>query len=411
MMRPNDPRIRQRINQISQNLESANETAQEGFYTFSHEYLAPCLASIANCVRSCTAPCFPSREEQRRRRRRSRAEFNFDFYDDWDNDNAGDGLFGWGSDELDRLLAGSGSARRGAEQPRRQRKMSYGAARAGKRRSTLPHDQRDDPTVIPKSSLIGFLERFPWRIGPRGIKYRPSAADLQERPGRLRDDDGYENQPLMEATDESDGGAEYGEGSGGKKNGRDRSGTQSSRETSNSLSSRGDLIPSDEEEDAVPLDDEFAMALARRGTGFTSDDGRLSGTTSRDSRSGRGKDRRSPRTSDIEVIHDAGTPSMDELAKEEEAARLEEESEIARKRQAAHQLAVSQGLARDDQVGCRFSDRLTEFVADLLAVSERHEHVRSSTPFISRRRVKRWTTNRALSSSPIDADFGKIHSR
>ncbi|KAL1965927.1 hypothetical protein VTN77DRAFT_5060 [Rasamsonia byssochlamydoides] len=363
MMRANDPRIRQTINQISQNLESANETAQEGFYTFSQEYLAPCFASIANCVRACTAPCFPSREDQLRRRRRGRAEFNFDFYDDWYNDDGGDGLLGWGNDELDRLLAGSGSGRGGAEQPRRQRKMSYGAARAGKRRSTLPPDQRDDPTVIPKSSVIGFLERFPWRIGPRGIKYRPSAADLQERPGRLRGDD-LENQPLMEAADESDG-AEYGEGSGGKKgkNGRDRSETQSSRETSNSLSSRGDLIPSDEEEDAVPLDDEFAVALARRGTGLTSDDqlsGRpsfhrqtTSGTTSRDSRStGRGKDRegkgRSPRSSDVEIIHD-DTPPMAELVKEEETARLEEESEIARKRRAAHQLAVSQGLAREDQ--------------------------------------------------------------
>jgi hypothetical protein len=364
MMRANDPRIRQRINQISQNLESANETAQEGFYKFVQEYLAPCFASVGSGVRECCAPCFPSREVQLRRRRRGRAEFNFDFYDDWDNDDAGDGLLGWGNDELDRLLAGSGSSRRGGEQPRRQRKMSYGAARSAKRRSTLLPNERDDPTVIPKSSLLGFLERFPWRIGPREVKYRPSVADLQERPGRLSDDEHeYENQPLMEATDESDGVAEPGESSGGKNNGRNRSGTHSSRETSNSLSSRGDLILSDGEEDAVPLDDEFAVTLARRDSGFVVDDqqsgrpsGRrqtASGTTSRESRSTcRGKDRarRSAGTADIEIIHDAETPLIAELAKEEESARLEEESEVARKRHAARQLAVSQGLARGEEV-------------------------------------------------------------
>jgi hypothetical protein len=363
MMRPNDPRIRQTINQITHNLESANETAREEVYNFAHEYLSPCFTAIGGCIRTCTAPCFPSREDQLRRRRRGRAELNFDFYDDWDNENAGDGLLGWDNDELDRLLAGSSNARGSAEQPRRQRKMSYGT-RGGRRRNTVLPDERHDPTVIPKSSVLGFLERFPWRIGSRGIKYRPSAADLQERPGKAR----AENQPLMEATDESDGDSERGGADRDGKPGRTRSGTQSSRETTNSLSSRGDLIPSDEEEDAVPLDDEFAVALTRRGTGFSSED-QLSGktnfarrstashdTASRDSRStGRGKVRgdskgASSGTSDVEIIWDTDPPSMGDLLKEEENVKIQEESEIAEKRLAAHQLAINRGLSQNDQV-------------------------------------------------------------
>lgn len=361
MMRPSDPRIRQSINQISQNIESANETVQESVYTFSQNYISPCLASIGSCVRACTAPCFPSREDQLRRRRRGRAELNFDFYDDWDNDDTGDGgLLGWGNDELDRLLAGSGvySRRSAVDQPRRQRTMSYGTR--GRRRSSVLPDERNDPTVIPSSSLLGFLERFPWRIGARGIKYRPSAADLQENPGRLRRP-ARENEPLMEATDESDRSSDG-------KNGRDRSGTESSRETSNSLSSRGDLIPSDEEEDAVPLDDEFTLALGRRGTGFSSESqvgGKsmmsrrsTSGTPSHgtaSSRESRGKSKRdskirSPLGSDVEIVNNPDMPSMVDLQKEEERVRLEEEAEVARKRLAAHRLAVSRGLEQEDEV-------------------------------------------------------------
>lgn len=37
MMRPSDPRVRQSINRISQNIESANETVQESVYTFSQK--------------------------------------------------------------------------------------------------------------------------------------------------------------------------------------------------------------------------------------------------------------------------------------------------------------------------------------------------------------------------------------
>lgn len=343
-MRTSDPRIRQTINQISQNIESANETAQERVYTFTQNYLSPCFASIGNCIRTCTAPCFPSREDQLRRRRRGRAELNFDFYDDWDNEDAGDGLLGWGNDELDRLLAGSGSVRGSAEQPRRQRTMSYGARR---RRSTALPDERTDPTVIPKSSFLGFLERFPWKIGARGIRYKPSAADLQENPGGLRRHI-YEDEPLMETAEENEDSLDHRKGT------RQRSGTHSSRDTNNSLSSRGDLIPSDEEEDAVPLDDEFAFALGRRGTGFSSEDPfgkpnfsrRSSGTPASKASKRKSKGDRgiSPRKSDYEVIYDGEMPVMVDLKKEEEQAKLEEEAEIARKRLAAHKLAVSRGL-------------------------------------------------------------------
>ncbi|KAJ9200650.1 hypothetical protein DTO021D3_2658 [Paecilomyces variotii] len=347
MMRANDPRIRQTINQISQNIESANETAQESVYTFTQNYLSPCFSAIGNCLHTCTAPCFPSREDQLRRRRRGRAELNFDFYDDWDNDDAGDALLGWGNDELDRLLAGSGSGRGSAEQPRRQRTMSYGARRT-RRRSTVLPDERSDPTVIPKSSFLGFLERFPWKIGARGIKYRPSAADLQENPGGLRRHI-HEDEPLMEAAEENEDGLDRG------KQTRQRSGTHSSRETTNSLSSRGDLIPSDEEEDAVPLDDEFALALGRRGTGLSLEEPfgkpsfsrRSTGThTSKDSRRKSKSDSRgrSSLKSDYEVVYDGDVPAMVDLKKEEEQARLEEEAEIARKRLAAHKLAISRGL-------------------------------------------------------------------
>lgn len=357
-MRPRDPRIRQRINQISHNLETANETAQEGLYTFSHNYISPCFESIGNCVTACTAPCLSSREDHLRRRRRGQAEANFDFYDDWANEEEDDGLIGWGTGELDRLLAGSGLARGAADQPRRPRRMSYGTRNT--RRRSIAHlpDNRDDPTVIPSSSFLGFLERFPWRFGARGVKYRPSVADLQEHPGARRY--AHEDEPLMQAMDGDD---DDGDQFLPAPNGRDRSATQSSRGTDNSLSSRGDLFPSDEEEDAVPLDDEFALAFGRRGTGLESDD--QSGTKSEiiqsasasslgaaSSKKTKRKKKRSPKRSpsynDATIAQSVDTPSMTDLKTEEQHAALEEEVDIARRRLAAHELALSRGL---DPVG------------------------------------------------------------
>ncbi|OOQ88395.1 hypothetical protein PEBR_13758 [Penicillium brasilianum] len=355
MMRPRDPRIRQRINQISHNLESANESAQEGLYTFSQNYLSPCLSSIGNCVQTCTAPCLPSREDQMRRRRRGRAEANFDFYDDWDNEEDEDGILGWGTGELDRLLAGSGLARGGnTEQPRRQRKMSYGTRQTRRRSTVHIPDNRSDPTVIPSSSLIGFLERFPWRFGAKGVKYRPSAADLQEHPGSHRRH-AQEDEPLMEVAEDDGDYVSY------QINRRDRSGTQSSRGTSNSLSSRGDLFPSDEEEDAVPLDDEFALVFGRRYTGLESDDqsGKktemvrsASGTSSLgDASSKKSKRKKKKRSStktavsmDQDAVQSIETPSISDLKMEEEQVAREEESMVHKKRLAAQDLALKRGL-------------------------------------------------------------------
>ncbi|KAL4940673.1 hypothetical protein BDV06DRAFT_196278 [Aspergillus oleicola] len=361
MMRPRDPRVRQTINQISHNLESANETAQEGIYTFSHNYILPCFSAVGSCVSSCTAPCFPTREDHLRRRHRQRYA-DFDFYDDWDNEEIDDTILGWGTDELDRLLAGSGLARGNSEQPRRPRKMSYGTRRASRRKSgLLIPDDRDDPTVIPSSSFLGFLERFPWRVGARGLKYRPSAADLQEHPTGLRHV--HEESPLIEEADEV-------VEAGNSGNVRHRSSTQSSRETANSLSSRGDLIMSDEE-DAVPLDDEFAMALTRRGTGLESDDPEggkpesmrsASGTFSTSSKSSKRKQKkkrgsrlRSPRSSYVDSSQDAAPITFEDLKKEDEEAAREEEMEIVRKRLAARQLALSRGISVEDVKVCSFT--------------------------------------------------------
>ena len=367
-MRPSDPRIRQTLNHITQNLESANESAQEGIYAFSHNYISPCLSSIGSCLAACTSPCLPLRhrdETLRRRKRgrsrgnrgRGRAELNFDFYDDWEweydydydyeedggRDGSGAGLLTWGHDELERLLAGSSSG----DQPRRNRRMSYGARRKGT--GLLPADERQDPTVIPSSSVLGFLERFPWRIGKRGVRYRPSGADLQENPGKGR----MEREPLLEGSDEgeSDGG-KGAENVNAQTAGRQRSATQSSRETSNSMSSRGDLFPSDDEEDAIPLDDEFAMALGPR---LANDDEhritRRSTSGTEDSKStrskGKGKTRRKGSHLQSPALGDTGTvgmPTLEDLKREEERARIEEEMEIERKRHAAEKLALERGL-------------------------------------------------------------------
>ena len=53
---------------------------------------------------------------------------------------------------------------------------------------------------------------------------------------------------------------------------------------------------------------------------------------------------RSPHGSYVEVTHEVGTPTLEDLKMEEERAALEEESEIARRRLAAQQLASNRGL-------------------------------------------------------------------
>lgn len=315
-------------------------------------------------MNACTAPCFPSRDDRRRNRGRSRAraELSFDFYDDWEEDE-NDGLLGWGSDNLDRLM-GTGSSTYGAvSQPGRQRTMSYGNRNrdprfnSSRRKSAVqPHDGGPDPTIIPSSSYFGFLGRLPFKVGGKGLRYKPSAADLVEHPGLGRRSL-EEGQPLMEDSDE--------EGQPGRErkvHRRQRSHTDASGHTTDSLSSRGDIFPSEDElDDAVPLDDEFTMALERRTTGQWTDDA-SSGNRSKKPSVSRG----STRTASSRNTQDSGrksmenvqsklstsaivdveeAPTLSDLKEEEERMRLEEEREIDRKRRDAQQLAFQRGLA------------------------------------------------------------------
>ena len=357
-MRRNDPRLRQTLNQISQNIESANISTQATLYTFSQKYVTPCLASLNSCLEASCQPCYTcisKRENQRhpnRSSRRGRDNLGFDFYDDWDEEEGN-----WGNDELDRLLAGSD------EQPRRRAGMSYGTGIIKRKGMGIPRDGGLDPNMVPKSSMFGFLERLPWKIGGRSVRYRPSAADLQENVGKgIR-----EAEPLMEESEESVTSVKRG------RHGRNRSSTVNSRSTTNSLSSRGDLFPSDDEDDAVPIDDEFAMVLGRRNTGTVSDD--RSSKKSRRQRpatsplstrttSSRGTHhtRReppsaSPSSGKVPFVPEAdedGEPSMADLKQEEEQLQKEQEAEIESRRKAAHQLAIERGLGKagkDQSVG------------------------------------------------------------
>ena len=353
-----NPEFRQTLSTFSHNLESANQAAQENIYTFAQLYIDPCLSGLKSCLQDCTAPCFPNREASLRRRRgrgrsRGRAENFFDFYDDWeDEEDANSSALAWGDDELDSLLAGSRSPNQ--QQPRRQRAMSYGSR--GRRLGPVhPSDSEQDPTIIPGSSYLGFLERLPWRIGARVLRYKPSAANLQENPGGLRMADA-EAQYLL--GDESSPPRRKGHG-------RQRSDTQNSRSTTNSLSSRGDLIMSDEEDDAVPLDDDIALALGRRTTNVSTSDqnssktgssGRRPGPSRRSTRtpssksakSQRSSSRKSPTNPTSPSVEQVDAPSMQELRQEEEQIRKEEEMEIEQKREAAQRLAVSKGLDSTD---------------------------------------------------------------
>ena len=344
-MRTSDPRIRQTLNHISQNIESANLTTQASLFTFSENYISPCLASLSTCLEASCQPCFAVRDDLRQKRQRQsqhgrrgrgRENFAFDFYDDWDQDESE-----WGNDELDRLLSGDDTA-----QPGKHGGMSYGSRGVVRRKGG---EGEDDVNMVPKSSMFGFLERLPWKIGGRGVRYKPNVANLQDNVGRR----GMEAEPLIEE------GGEHEE----RGHTRSRSETVGSRSTINSLSSRGDLFPSDDEDDAVPLDDEFAMALERRNTGTTSDDhsdGRKKGKrpsgsrastktgSSRDAKSEK-KERRGTSSSSRKIrplvqTAEEDVPSISDLKQEEELVQRQEEAEVEQRRHAAQRLAQERGL-------------------------------------------------------------------
>lgn len=369
MYRTGDPRFRRRLNEIGQTLETANERSQASLYLFGQNYVKPCFESVTSCFATCIDASCPTlnltasqRDRIRRQRGRSRtgrAELSFDFYDDWDEDETG-ALMGWGNDEFDRLLAGSGGyGTVSSTQPARQRGMSYPK---GRRKSAVPpHDGGPDPTVIPGSS--GFFGKL---FGAKALRYKPSAADLQEHPGarRLRRDLTEGEALLQESADVRKG-----------KHRRARSGTATSGNTTDSLSSRGDIFPSDEEDDAIPLDDEFAMVLERRTTlsGTSGPETETSSNKSRSTRERRRGKRPSAgsRTSTIssrsrggrkgrsrtnssaahtpieEITPDAEgeVASLTELKQEEHEVAREEEADVERTRQEAQKLAAEQGLA------------------------------------------------------------------
>jgi hypothetical protein len=368
MYRRSDPRWNRTLQHLTSNIEHANESAQENIYSFTQRYISPCLSSLTQCVNVCTAPCFPEHNDRRRHRTsRGRAEASFDFYDDWEEDESDGLLGGWGSENLDRFLGGA-STYGTTGQPGRQRAMSYGQRNrdprfnAARRKSNT--QVRDiagqDPTIIPSSNYFGFLGRLPFKIGGKGLRYKPSAADLTEHPGALRRSMA-EEQPLIEDSEE-----DALERSEHKTHRRQRSDTHTSGHTTDSLSSRGDIFPSEDElDDAVPLDDEFTLVLERRTTGQWNEDSsnanrsskkskRPSGTrvsTRSASSQSTGKRSAAPALplSTSETIEELPMPTMDELQKEEERLRIEEEEDIQRRRQEAQHLAIQRGLVSDEE--------------------------------------------------------------
>ena len=403
-MNRHDPRVRQTIDRISTSLENAQFNTQASLYTFSETYVNPCLNSFSTCLEAACYPCIGAhRDRVRARQRRNqlaanrgRPEFIFDFYSaEWENDEEESertGLLGgWGADELDRLLAGGS----GGEQPKRHGQMNYGTrgGRARRKSTGAGRGLEGDPTILPGSSMFGFLERLPWKLGARGVRYKPSAADLQDVAGESRKAAAAaEASALLDSDQEDDDEGEE----GGKSHRRNRSDTINSRSTLHSLSSRGDLFLSeDEAADAVPLDDEFAITLTRRSTsnedfssgrsGKAKSSRSMSRSTAKSrskrksisrSQTSRSLRRHGPATatpksatesigsdktpssivspidgdefavgSPVSLSHEEhGLPTMQELGAEEEQVRQEEEAEVLRKREEARKVALERGL-------------------------------------------------------------------
>ena len=379
MYRTGDPRFRRRLNELGQQLESVNEAAQSNLYIFGQTYIRPCFESIGDCFHTAVDSACPTlnlsardRERARRQqgRRRGRAELAFDFYDDWEEEDP-DPLDSWsGNEEFDRLLSSNQSYGTVQHtQPARPRGMSYPK---GRRKSTL--DNEPDPTLIPGSQ--GFIARL-FGSKTKNLRYKPSAADLQEHPGARRlGRDSTEGEALL---------AEEGvEGSGKRRHRRNRSSTVTSGHTTDSLSSRGDIFPSDEElDDAIPLDDEFAMVLERRTTqsgpetesssqrtrgsgeqqrrrrGKRPSAGSHKSTNSSRSRKRRSRTNSSAAQTPIDEVppdHDFGQteedeveqPTLSELKAEETRLAEVEEAEVNRRREEALRLAAERGLLEAD---------------------------------------------------------------
>lgn len=374
-----DPRLRQRWNQITHDAEAVTENAAAGIWSFQQHYINPCFGYLGDSFEQCTAVCLGDPDERLRRRRerergRPGAEYSFDFYDDWydetqtDDGGGGPGFFGaWAGEDWDRLLAGSGSQRKhlggegGAapntatnEQPRRKRGMSYGT-RGSRRKAS-----ENDPTIIPSTQPIGFLSRLPWKMGGT-LRYKPSAADLQDHPGK-HEDSNPETAPLLAASDDE---SDYGQLIVPRK----RSGTTGSGgtgHTSDSYRSRGDLFPSDGEgeEDAVVLDDDVTYDMVRNDRSSGKSDRTRSSKGKRPVEGGGFFGSRTLSRTTLASNSSADTmpmrrsvsslamspsaeriPSLHDLQLEEERLQEEEDQAVARKKEAAAQLAAQLGLS------------------------------------------------------------------
>ncbi|CAJ2507211.1 Uu.00g083970.m01.CDS01 [Anthostomella pinea] len=356
-----DPRMRQRWNQISQTTETVTENAAAGIWTFGHTYINPCFSSVASAFGSCTHVCLGDREERVRRARdrqqaRGRAEYSFDFYDDWDEDLGGpDGGFvgGWRSEDWDRLLAGTGKKKGASEEVHEQsrsrnRGMSYGTRGSRRKASGL-----EDPTIIPSTAPLGFLGRLPFKIGGT-LRYKPSAANLQEHPGSSKHAIEGERVPLLGADHDDEIHPDE-----LLSHSRKRSGTADSGDTSDSFRSRGDLFPSDEEgeEDAIALDDEFTIGLEPMDDRSSSRTKSSKGKRTADYRLPRSVSRttiNSARLSLRTSIHSTSNPTspaartIEDLHQEEAWLEREEDEVIEKKRQAAADLALRRGLSREN---------------------------------------------------------------
>ena len=382
MYRTDDPRFRRQLTQLSHNIENANEAAQERLYSMTEHCLKPCFMSIGECVNTSTANCFPRKEDRSRRprpRTRGRPEASFDFYDDWEQDET-DALLAWENDEMEGLLGADDEA-----EPARRGTMNYGtrgdarSQRAKPRRLGMPYDG-EDRTYISKTSYFGFLERLPFKFGGRGVRYRPSAADLQIR-----------TRGLSKADDES---SSHGEGTQRRqrKYGRKRSSTDASERSEESYSSRGDIFPSDDEDDAVPLDDEFAMALEPSSATSIKDD--VSSKKARASKRRSVKRTSSSKTSqsvtpstEAEMsgqapldlnAHQEPVPTLSELRTEEEAIHAAEERDVEAKREAAQELARKRGLSSASGLGNAKPDEAVQ--STQLATNSRAESVDGPDP-------------------------------
>ncbi|SLM34516.1 Zinc finger, C2H2 [Lasallia pustulata] len=307
-MRRNDPRIRQTLNHISQTLESANQTTQTTLFTLTENYLNPCFSSLHTCLEASCAPCFTARDDRLRHRNRAharaanprgRAELSFDFYDDWDDDadaGAAQGLLGgWGNDELDRLLAGSGAHEAPGEQPGRHRAMSYGSR---SRRRALSKDAAADPTVVPSSSMFG--KRSGTATSGSTSNSLSSRGDLF--PSEDEDDAvPLDDEFAMVLERRTTGTTSDDHSSGKKRQGRRPTGSRASIKTASSRDTKD---------------------TGKRKSSFASS-----------------------KVSSVAEAAEVQAPSLTDLKLEEERLRLEEEAEVERKREAAQKLALERGLS------------------------------------------------------------------